>query len=203
MSKIIPSVEVNHRVDFPLLCDARGIVVAVEVGTDRGVFAKQFMERFTGAELICIDPYNPYEELPGTRWPDMLQAILALQEWHGRVRMLQHHSPEVISKMPLWMTRHVGFVYIDGSHLYEEVLRDIKAWWKVIQKSESKVAILAGHDYDPTHPGVMRAVEEFSSAHDLIVRTVDGDNEPSWYIYREEPTTLFQRFWRSGEMENK
>jgi glycosyltransferase involved in cell wall biosynthesis len=44
-------------------------------------------------------------------------------------------------------------IFIDGSHEYEDVLADIKAWLPKAKK------IICGHDYT-NHPGVKRAVDE-------------------------------------------
>lgn len=48
----------------------------------------------------------------------------------------------------------LDFVFIDGSHQYEDVKKDIKAWLKKVKKG----GILAGHDYNNTN--VKRAVDE-------------------------------------------
>lgn len=48
----------------------------------------------------------------------------------------------------------LDFVFIDGSHLYNDVKNDIKAWKKKIKKG----GFIAGHDYDNTN--VKKAVTE-------------------------------------------
>lgn len=196
MSRIIDSVEINHRVDFPLLCNARGVRVAIEVGTDLGVFAKQFMERFSGEQLLCVDPYQAYDELPGLRTPDMLTATHALMPWHGRVRIVQATSSEAAKGFPEWLRDRIDFVYIDGCHTYEAASEDIATWWPLV----SAQGMLAGHDYDPSHPGVVRAVDEFAEREGVTVRAVRGDRECSWYAYKTEPSVLRRFFWESGEV---
>jgi hypothetical protein len=47
-------------------------------------------------------------------------------------------------------------IYLDGGHHFEEISGDIAAWRKHVRKG----GILAGHDYSPQFPGVMRAVDE-------------------------------------------
>jgi predicted O-methyltransferase YrrM len=50
----------------------------------------------------------------------------------------------------------LDFVYIDASHDYESVLRNILDW-----KPKIKVGgMMGGHDYHPNWPGVMKAVTE-------------------------------------------
>ena len=51
-------------------------------------------------------------------------------------------------------TKCLDFVFIDGAHLYEDVLADIKAWKRKVKKG----GYIGGHDYD--NPNVKRAVDE-------------------------------------------
>ena len=48
-------------------------------------------------------------------------------------------------------------VYIDGDHSYGSVLQDINLWYPKIKQN----GFLCGHDYDPNHPGVIKAVFDF------------------------------------------
>ena len=50
----------------------------------------------------------------------------------------------------------VDFVFIDAAHDYDNVRDDILAWQPKVKKG----GVMAGHDYIPTYPGVMRAVDE-------------------------------------------
>lgn len=50
---------------------------------------------------------------------------------------------------------HLDFIYIDGDHSYQQVKKDLD-WWDKLNPG----GILAGHDYDPNHPGVTQAVDE-------------------------------------------
>ena len=55
----------------------------------------------------------------------------------------------------------LDFVFIDASHQYEDVLRDIKAWYPKVKTN----GIIAGHDYNSNQKdgwtGVNKAVHEF------------------------------------------
>jgi predicted O-methyltransferase YrrM len=63
----------------------------------------------------------------------------------------------------LYEDNSLDFVFIDASHIYENVKNDIEAWYP---KLKSK-GILAGHDYDCGD--VRKAVEEFTSKNSYIV----------------------------------
>lgn len=86
---IIDSIEIAYRRDFSLLCNARGLDVAVEVGTDCGFFAADFMSRWNGRKLYCVDPYQPYDEMNRPRAADRMMAVLGLQPYYGRVRFIE------------------------------------------------------------------------------------------------------------------
>lgn len=47
-------------------------------------------------------------------------------------------------------------IYIDASHEYEEVVADIRGWWRQLRSG----GIMVGDDYTTVWPGVIRAVEE-------------------------------------------
>lgn len=189
MPKIIPSVEINYRSDFALLANSYEIRKIVEIGTHRGIFARQLMSRFQG-QLICIDPYLPFHRKAGGREADILQAVMAVQEWADRVQFVRASSPDILDDFPEWLSCYppIRLVYIDGDHSYAGVANDISAWWKFLPAD----GILAGHDYDPGHSGVMQAVNEFAEHSGKTVRIVSGDKDspPSWYVYKNEPTGL-------------
>lgn len=192
------STEISDRIDFNLLCNARGLKLAVEVGTDRGIFACQFMERWEGLDLWCVDSYEPYEEMKYDRSGDMVMAINSLQKWHGRVRFVRAKSPDCVRNLPPWFKPQ--FVYIDASHLYGNVKADMEAWWSILPEN----GILAGHDYSDNHPGVKQAVDEFVRRNNLIVRLTSELSNPdhSWYIYKKEPEYLMNRFFMDGKKDN-
>jgi predicted O-methyltransferase YrrM len=62
----------------------------------------------------------------------------------------------------------VDFCFIDGSHDYQSVLRDIAAWWPKIRIGGS----LAGHDYTARWPGVGQAVNEFFQSNDCTAKEI-------------------------------
>ncbi len=51
----------------------------------------------------------------------------------------------------------LDFVFLDASHQYEQVLRDLALWYPKLKPG----GVFAGHDYQPEWPGVFRAVNEF------------------------------------------
>lgn len=194
---IIPSEEIAYRADFALLCNARALLTACEIGTDRGVFAREFMSRWHGHQLYCVDDYQPYPEMPGRRDTDRMMAVAALQSFHGRVKFLELSSPGAAAAVPAY-DRPFDFIYVDGAHDHDAVAADLAAWWPLVSIPGG---ILAGHDFDDSHPGVQQAVREFAERENVIIRTT-RDPLASWYAYQTEPEMLLRRFFDQGEMPN-
>lgn len=184
--RIEASPEIQHRDQFADLCNARKLLRAVEVGTDRGAFAATFLRRWKGEILWCVDPYEPYPHMPWDRESDRLLAIAHLAEFAARVRFLRATSVEAAR---LVSGHAIEFAYIDGAHDFESVSADLEAWWgRLYPKGPT---ILAGHDFDKDHQEVVDAVTRFAKEKSAIVRhTVEGDGPPSWYVYRNEPEHL-------------
>lgn len=187
MADIVPSPEIRTREEFGLLANARGLLRgAVEVGTDRGGWAHDFLASWKGHCLFCVDPYLPYGHMPWDREADMLLAIGYLSKFAARARIVRHSSLEAAQKLRSYA---VDFVYIDGDHRYEPTKLDIELWWDLLDAK----GILAGHDFDDDHHEVKRAVLEFSEAHKLtIYHTRDAYTPPSWYVYKTHPGELCQ-----------
>lgn len=193
--KPIASPEIAYRSDFSLLCNARGLTgIAIEIGTDRAEFAVDFLSRWEGREFICIDPYLPYAEMDRPRNCDRMMAVLALQRFWPRVRMYEMDSFEAASALLPW-EKPADFIYIDGAHDYKNVLADIRNFLPLLSPN----GIIAGHDYDIEHPGVMEAVNELSDGRQVYLTS---DRLASWYCYASDPPTMIQRFFVKGEIAN-
>lgn len=179
------SEEITHRDHFAYLCRHRGLTgEAMEVGVDQAIFARQFMTEWGGGMLHLVDPYLPYSEMTGSRTADLMVAVAAMMPFHGRFKFYLLESAEAARELPKWIRPQ--FIYIDGNHDYNNVITDMSMWWERLTPD----GILAGHDYDKDHQGVMNAVKSFSQRRDLTVRLTVEDNIPSWYIYKTEPDTF-------------
>lgn len=153
---------------------------AVEVGTDRGIFAEEFLHRWRGEILVCLDPWDPYHHMPYDRTPDMMMAVQLLAPFRYRAKLIRGES--VAAAPHIGGYYRPGFIYIDGDHRYDSVRADLQAWWPYL----SSGGILAGHDYMPgEHDDVVRAVDEFAAAHGLEVQITDNlDEYRSWWMVK-------------------
>jgi len=164
-------------VDLALLLNARELThEAVEVGTDRGVFARQFLSVWKGELLLCVDAYKPYPEMPWDRMGDLLLASANLAPFASRCRLVMADSVEAAAT--LHRPNEFDFVYIDAAHNYESVRQDIAAWWPRIHGG----GYLAGHDYDI--PGVKEAVREHIERIGIPAEITSDFYSPSWFMQK-------------------
>lgn len=168
------------RKNFGRLLTEHGVAVAVEVGTDRGAFARQLLEGW-GGFLWCVDPYEPYDHMPWDRTPDLMMATASLAPFVDRVRIVRAHGREFAERYRARLAR-VGFVYVDGDHAPAAVADDLAVWWPLLPRG----GILAGHDFDPKGrhaPGVLAAVRRLANTCGLEVNLVaDHDAHSFWMV---------------------
>lgn len=182
--KAIPSPEIYDRSEFSLLCNWRKLYRAVEVGVDRGVFAEEFMARWRGHNYFGIDTYASYPEFPWSRETDYLMAVSRFERSKVNCKLIKGESLQVAESMKQYTGQYfadlrlIDFIYIDAAHDYDSVLKDLEAWWPLT----SEIGVFAGHDYDETHPEVVRAVDEFFNGKGTVYRT--HEQIASWYVYR-------------------
>lgn len=85
-------------------------------------------------------------------------AVTAMMHEHARreleyVNLLRCRSTQAAR---MFDDGSLFFVFIDGSHHYEDVKADLEAWEPKIAKG----GVFAGHDHTDSFPGVVRAVRE-------------------------------------------
>jgi predicted O-methyltransferase YrrM len=130
----------------------------VEVGVWKGMSAS-----FMAVEIInsgkkikfdcvdnweVIDPLIPVEDYEGI-WEIFQTNIEPVKHIINPVRAISWEAAEK------YKNKSLDFVFIDASHDYESVKRDIEAWFPKIKKG----GVIAGHDYDWCM-GVRQAVDE-------------------------------------------
>lgn len=124
----------------------------VEIGTCWGYFA-DFLLDFTNCNrLFCIDPYKKFEM---TEYFDPLNTMTQEQMddkfLNVKKRLQDKHDQKVIFLRDLSVNaslqfedNSLSFVYIDGNHMYDAVLKDLEAWYPKIRPG----GILAGDDVE-------------------------------------------------------
>lgn len=144
----------HSREDFPHLLNSLGLNgVGVEVGVQTGHNATHIRQNWNGRLLLGVDPWKPYgTDVTEAMHEDYAQLAMKRLRATGKdFALLRMASLDAAS----WFTnlRFPGsvdtlnplldWVYLDGSHDYQDVLNDIDAWYPLIRSG----GILAGHDW--------------------------------------------------------
>jgi hypothetical protein len=121
--------------------------LAVEIGVFEGDATEFFAAKFD--KVYAVDLWEG-PQVPWLQEPFSFADAEALFDARALPNVVKMKMDSVAASLVL---PSVDFVYIDAGHTYEEALRDIDAW-------SPKTKIMAGHDYGPWFPGVVKAVRE-------------------------------------------
>ena len=192
--------------------------VVVEVGVAFGrsllYLAEKIAETGKQIQLIAVDRWEPYQEASfiWNESADMPQSERAAYEYAAkhngifaaflhnlyhsghanRVSVVRMDSVQAAqSFLAAGIRPH--FVFVDAAHDYENVKRDIDAWW------ETGPEWMAGHDYnrgsDIHFPGVWKAVDEkFAGGNpERVKQDIEWRGQTCWAVRRshlERPNRL-------------
>ena len=148
-------------------------IIVVEIGTHKGYNAKSILKELNVMKLYLIDPYKEYSDYIKSE-PTADQQLLSTVEQIARKKMkkfgrkvtwLKEYSDDAVDDV----VDNIDFVYIDGNHEYEYVIKDMENYYKELNVG----GILAGHDIT-SFPGVSKALFKFCNKYKLephITRT--------------------------------
>jgi len=147
----------------------------IEVGSWKGQsainFAEELKRSVPAGKILCVDTWlgalefwenqkdsERYVSLHHDRgYPSVYYQFLANVLYHG----LQDYVipfPQTSLIAARWLAKRgikAGLIYIDGSHDYEDVTRDLQAYWPLLKPG----GLMFGDDYD--WPDVSKAVNAF------------------------------------------
>ena len=163
--------------------------VAVEIGVQKGIYAKEMFKAFLNAQIILIDPWKEFTKEEYLDTGNILQGLQDLNleetkentnEWKNRRQIIRKESLEIINEIN---DNSIDFIYLDGNHAYKYVKQELRQFWKKIKKG----GYLAGHDYLNMNTyelkiGVKKAVDEFVKDYKLKLQTTNEEKWKSWII---------------------
>jgi predicted O-methyltransferase YrrM len=152
----------------------------VEIGCWRGqsaaYMAVEIINSNKNIEFYCVDTWKGSEELKhhksvtqDTLYNEFLNNTKTVSSVIKPIRL---SSLEAANKFE---DNFFDFIFIDASHDYENVKKDILAWYPKLKST----GIIAGHDYYPGFPGVVLAVNEVFDLKRLKVTAW----HQSWVVY--------------------
>jgi predicted O-methyltransferase YrrM len=154
----------------------RGYKTGIEIGTAYGGNAYHLLQNTELDNLTCIDPYLYYPAMPGFSCQEEYDKLhqFAIDRLSGFpnasiVRIDSYTFYNSVAK-----DFKFDFVFLDGSHDYEDVKWECENYSKIIKPG----GVLSGHDYN-IFEGVNKAVDEFAKAEGKPVELLPGN---IWYI---------------------
>lgn len=159
--------KISRRVGLIDLFKEKEFKVGVEIGTDRGGYAKDICERYPELKLYTIDPWKAYTEGPEEKSQfevdEIYKIAQATLEPYKNCTIIRETSIEAVKR---FNANSIDFVFIDGNHEYEYVYQDIVEWTKIVRPG----GIVSGHDYreDKVRKyGVIEAVNRYIEENDI------------------------------------
>lgn len=155
----------------------------VEIGTQRGEFARHLLNTWDG-ELVLVDAWRhlaDYRDIANVSDEEHANNFAAAQrvinDFPARAHIVRGVSPEAAAQFP---DGYFDAIYLDADHSKEAVLNDLAAWAPKVRAGGAYM----GHDYvDGDFPegvfGVKSAVREFFGRDAEIVTE---ESWPSWII---------------------
>ena len=140
----------QHYDVLPEILTANRVRTFAEIGVYKGQFTKKMLRQI-GCYLDnywAIDQWSPLTDgdtgwmadIPIAQWDDYYYSACKLMTYFPNLRVLRQPS---VTAATLFPDGYFDMVYIDASHFYEEVLKDIRAWKPKVRPG----GILGGHDY--------------------------------------------------------
>lgn len=135
-----------------------------EIGVFRGHSAVRMLSEFPTLFLFLVDSFDEKHFFKSFEVNSMreaeLEAIRNIEPYDNRVHFLRIDS---LVAAEIFEDEYLDFIYLDASHLYEAVKKDLIAWPRKVRPG----GIVMGHDYDGRgdnmrrNPfGVKKAVDE-------------------------------------------
>jgi hypothetical protein len=152
-------------------------LIGAEIGVDKGENAERILSLLNIKQLVLVDPWKEYVDVitgistrDSSCFQNLYEEVKNKFSNNSKVRIVRDYS---VNAAKMFDNEYFDFVYLDGDHAYEEVLKDLEAWYPKLKK----FGVMCGDDYGhPSGLGVIKAVYEFAYKHKVIVN-YETDNQ--------------------------
>jgi len=154
-------------------------LIGAEIGVATGNHAKQILSFLNIKQLVLVDPWKIYVDSYGitvdkTELENTYKKTLNKFSNNNKVRIIRDYS---VNAAKMFDDEYFDFVYIDGDHSYEAVIKDLDSWYPKLKK----YGVMCGDDYGKASgKGVIKAVSEFAFMHKLVVTY--GTDRQFWFV---------------------
>lgn len=133
-----PRAWIRHIGEYIELENLKG----AEIGVWKGVNMKEAFENLPLEMIYLIDPYKAYwdedKDYTANLEDKEKEAHQRLRKYSDRVKWIKKDSLDAVKDLP----DNLDFVYIDGDHRYEQVIKECRAYWRKIREG----GVMIGHD---------------------------------------------------------
>lgn len=126
-------------------------------------------------DLVAVDAWPDAWTSP-EGWPMIEKFKHCMEPLDGLYRYIQSGSADAARH---FADASVDFVFLDADHVYPRVYEDIHAWLPKIRPG----GIIAGHDYNEPHGGVIQAVNEIFPGRAIPIPS-DNEDEPNFFSWK-------------------
>ena len=120
----------------------------VELGVQRGVFAKSMLDQWKSAtEYVLVDLWGHqanYEDVANVNEQQqseiMADAMNRLKEFSDKIQVCKNYTTVCSER---FKDGYFDFIYVDARHDYVGAKEDMVTWWPKLKRG----GIMAGHDY--------------------------------------------------------
>ena len=129
------------------------------LGQSAAYMATEIANSNKNIEFHCVDLWESNEEYKDQ---EVVKENKFFETFLKNIHPVKNYIKPIkaasLTAVTQFEDEYFDFIFIDAAHDYENVKKDIKAWFPKIKKG----GIFAGHDFITSHMGVMRAVSEWS-----------------------------------------
>lgn len=129
--------------DIPELLKYKENLVGIEIGVAEGISSKYILDSLPNCKLNGIDPYHSWVDWNGVEVnsePALADMINEMKRFGERFK---HHRLMSDEAVHLFSDESMDFIFIDGIHTYDQVLKDCRNYWPKLKKG----GLFCGHDY--------------------------------------------------------
>jgi len=160
-------------------------LVGVEIGVFLGKNSLKILNNLDIKKLYLIDPYEKGVRFKNIGCVDGVEikkhALKKLDSYNNKIIWIEDISNNVV----YYIEDELDFVYVDGDHTYDGVIKDLNNFYKLIKIG----GLIGGHDFDKETAGnqVRRAVYDFFKP---LNKQVYSDSDPDdsktmdWWVFK-------------------
>jgi hypothetical protein len=183
---------IGDRTDIARMFAYLGYTTGAEIGVNKGQYSLCLCSLIPNLKLYCVDPWLPYK-LPRQKFMWMVTAEKMEEAYEEAKACLAPYNAELMRMTSEYASKSIpddslDFVYIDGIHDYENVMRDITLWNPKVRTG----GILSGHDYAILgmprggrlyRYGVVEAVTAFVKEHNIKSYFITAKKCDRWDLW--------------------